>query len=70
MVGVLFNSSTVRELSTLKEHILLLDKLAPWLRSTDIPFPEVYEHFMCENRPRLCYNSHDFRTSVIDLLDF
>ncbi|KAK4010772.1 hypothetical protein OUZ56_019904 [Daphnia magna] len=42
MVDVLFNSSTVRELSTLKEHILLLDKLAPWLRSTDIPFPEIY----------------------------
>ncbi|KAI9558982.1 hypothetical protein GHT06_015771 [Daphnia sinensis] len=42
MVGVLFNSSTVRELSTLKEHVLLLDKLAPWLRSTDIPFSEIY----------------------------
>ncbi|EFX70324.1 hypothetical protein DAPPUDRAFT_328210 [Daphnia pulex] len=42
IVGVLFNSSTVRETSTLKEHLSLLDKLAPRLRSTDIPFPEIH----------------------------
>ena len=49
IVDVLFNSSTVREPSTLKEHLSLLDKLAPRLRSTDIPFHEVYtqSHFVC-----------------------
>ncbi|XP_046647970.1 uncharacterized protein LOC124337982 isoform X2 [Daphnia pulicaria] len=42
IVGVLFNSITVRETSTLKEYLSSLDKLAPRLRSTNIPFPEVY----------------------------
>ncbi|EFX76059.1 hypothetical protein DAPPUDRAFT_249532 [Daphnia pulex] len=46
IVGVLFNSITVRETSTLKEYLSSLDKLAPRLRSTNIPFPELQGHIL------------------------
>lgn len=41
LIGVLFDAHTIREPNILREHFPMLDKLIPWLRSTEFPFAEV-----------------------------